>query len=198
MLTLGERGCGEHWTKARAGPGCPDPSVPLLQFLVDCSSVPEMPTLYFAIGGAWLPLPPAVYVLQVGGVSPSQREFPLLPRRKSEFLPNAPSHGDSSARLWPWGGKWLGNGAGIGSFCPRTMAFAPWGWRAPTCPPPAASPSGSSGISSSGSIIPSSTWPTTEWALPWQRRGAEHHPRGILSLGTPSAPWDRGVVMSCE
>ncbi|XP_009079907.1 PREDICTED: gastricsin-like, partial [Acanthisitta chloris] len=37
-------------------------------FLVDCSSVPNMPTLYFAISGAWLSLPPTVYVLQKDGV----------------------------------------------------------------------------------------------------------------------------------
>ncbi|RMB99345.1 hypothetical protein DUI87_24080 [Hirundo rustica rustica] len=37
-------------------------------FLVDCSTVPKMPNLYFAIAGAWLPLPPSVYVLQNDGI----------------------------------------------------------------------------------------------------------------------------------
>ncbi|XP_057243728.1 gastricsin-like, partial [Malurus melanocephalus] len=37
-------------------------------FLVDCSSVPEMPTLSFAISGAWLALPPSIYILQNDGV----------------------------------------------------------------------------------------------------------------------------------
>ncbi|XP_074019393.1 pepsin B-like isoform X2 [Numenius arquata] len=37
-------------------------------FVVDCSDVPSMPTLYFAISGAQLPLPPSVYVLNIDGV----------------------------------------------------------------------------------------------------------------------------------
>ncbi|XP_075377786.1 pepsin B-like [Mycteria americana] len=37
-------------------------------FIVDCSNVPSMPTLYFAISGAYLPLPPSVYVLNNNGV----------------------------------------------------------------------------------------------------------------------------------
>ncbi|XP_009979176.1 PREDICTED: gastricsin-like [Tauraco erythrolophus] len=37
-------------------------------FVVDCSNVPNMPTLYFAISGAQLPLPPSVYVLNNDGI----------------------------------------------------------------------------------------------------------------------------------
>ncbi|XP_014809112.1 PREDICTED: gastricsin-like isoform X1 [Calidris pugnax] len=37
-------------------------------FVVDCSDVLSMPTLYFAISGAQLQLPPSVYVLNVDGV----------------------------------------------------------------------------------------------------------------------------------
>uniref|UniRef100_A0A663MBM4 Peptidase A1 domain-containing protein n=1 Tax=Athene cunicularia TaxID=194338 RepID=A0A663MBM4_ATHCN len=37
-------------------------------YIVDCSSVPSMPTLYFAISGAQLSLPPSVYVLNNNGV----------------------------------------------------------------------------------------------------------------------------------
>uniref|UniRef100_A0A8C8ASS6 Peptidase A1 domain-containing protein n=1 Tax=Otus sunia TaxID=257818 RepID=A0A8C8ASS6_9STRI len=37
-------------------------------YIVDCSSVPSMPTLYFAISGAQLSLPPSVYVLNNDGV----------------------------------------------------------------------------------------------------------------------------------
>ncbi|KFP15455.1 Gastricsin, partial [Egretta garzetta] len=37
-------------------------------FAVDCSNVPSMPTLYFAISGAQLPLPPSVYVLNNNGI----------------------------------------------------------------------------------------------------------------------------------
>ncbi|KAM7082400.1 LOW QUALITY PROTEIN: pepsin B-like [Ciconia maguari] len=37
-------------------------------FIVNCSNVPSMPTLYFAISGAHLPLPPSVYVLNNNGV----------------------------------------------------------------------------------------------------------------------------------
>ncbi|XP_009568076.2 pepsin B [Cuculus canorus] len=36
-------------------------------FVVDCNNVPNMPTLYFAISGAQLPLPPSVYVLENNG-----------------------------------------------------------------------------------------------------------------------------------
>ncbi|XP_010189735.1 PREDICTED: gastricsin-like [Mesitornis unicolor] len=37
-------------------------------FVVDCSSVPSMPTLYFAISGSQLLLPPSVYVLNNDGI----------------------------------------------------------------------------------------------------------------------------------
>ncbi|XP_067166610.1 pepsin B-like [Apteryx mantelli] len=37
-------------------------------FVVDCNNIQNMPTLYFAISGAQLPLPPSVYVLNNNGV----------------------------------------------------------------------------------------------------------------------------------
>ncbi|XP_009904497.2 pepsin B-like [Dryobates pubescens] len=37
-------------------------------FVIDCSDVPSLPTLYFAISGAQLPLPPSVYVLKSDGL----------------------------------------------------------------------------------------------------------------------------------
>ncbi|KFQ60429.1 Gastricsin, partial [Pelecanus crispus] len=37
-------------------------------FVVDCNNVPSMPTLYFTISGAQLPLPPSVYVLKNDGI----------------------------------------------------------------------------------------------------------------------------------
>ncbi|XP_068774349.1 gastricsin isoform X1 [Struthio camelus] len=37
-------------------------------FVVDCNNIQNMPTLYFAISGAQLPLPPSVYVLNNNGI----------------------------------------------------------------------------------------------------------------------------------
>ncbi|XP_069732327.1 pepsin B-like [Phaenicophaeus curvirostris] len=37
------------------------------EYVVDCNNIPSMPTLYFAISGTQLPLPPSVYVLKKNG-----------------------------------------------------------------------------------------------------------------------------------
>jgi gastricsin len=38
-----------------------------LQYMVDCSSVNNLPTLSFVISGVALPLPPSAYIAQVPG-----------------------------------------------------------------------------------------------------------------------------------
>lgn len=77
------------------------PSLLLLQFVVDCNNVPNMPTLYFAISGTQLWLPPSVYVLNVGVVLSFPTRFchhrAVLPRRKSEF----PSQSSSLSARFP-------------------------------------------------------------------------------------------------
>ncbi|XP_017687579.1 PREDICTED: gastricsin-like isoform X2 [Lepidothrix coronata] len=55
-------------------------------FLVDCSSVPNMPTLYFAISGAWLSLPPTVYVLENDGICTVGVESTYVPSASGQPL----------------------------------------------------------------------------------------------------------------
>ncbi|XP_051494704.1 pepsin B-like isoform X2 [Apus apus] len=55
-------------------------------FVVDCGSVPTMPTLYFAISGAQLPLPPSVYVLNNDGVCTVGVESTYVPSASGQPL----------------------------------------------------------------------------------------------------------------
>ncbi|KFO15453.1 Gastricsin, partial [Balearica regulorum gibbericeps] len=55
-------------------------------FIVDCSNIPSMPTLYFAISGAQLPLPPSVYVLNNNGVCTVGVESTYVPSASGQPL----------------------------------------------------------------------------------------------------------------
>ncbi|XP_009325660.1 PREDICTED: gastricsin-like [Pygoscelis adeliae] len=55
-------------------------------FVVNCSNVPSMPTLYFAISGAQLPLPPSVYVLNNDGVCTIGVESTYVPSASGQPL----------------------------------------------------------------------------------------------------------------
>ncbi|XP_009271207.1 PREDICTED: gastricsin-like [Aptenodytes forsteri] len=55
-------------------------------FVVDCSNVPSMPTLYFAISRAQLPLPPSVYVLNNDGVCTVGVESTYVPSASGQPL----------------------------------------------------------------------------------------------------------------
>ncbi|XP_054659849.1 pepsin B-like [Grus americana] len=55
-------------------------------FVVDCSNIPSMPTLYFAISGAQLPLPPSVYVLNNNGVCTVGVESTYVPSASGQPL----------------------------------------------------------------------------------------------------------------
>ncbi|XP_059687192.1 pepsin B-like [Gavia stellata] len=55
-------------------------------FVVNCSNVPSMPTLYFAISGAQLPLPPSVYVLNNDGICTVGVESTYVPSASGQPL----------------------------------------------------------------------------------------------------------------
>ncbi|XP_050767459.1 pepsin B-like [Gymnogyps californianus] len=55
-------------------------------FVVNCSNVPNMPTLYFAINGVQLLLPPSVYVLNNGGVCTVGVESTYVPSSSGQPL----------------------------------------------------------------------------------------------------------------
>ncbi|XP_010016047.1 PREDICTED: gastricsin-like isoform X2 [Nestor notabilis] len=63
-------------------------------FVVNCSDVPSLPTLYFAISGSQLPLPPSVYVLNNDGFCTVGVE--------STYVPS-----DSGQPLWILGNLFL-------------------------------------------------------------------------------------------
>ncbi|XP_010149596.1 PREDICTED: gastricsin-like [Eurypyga helias] len=81
-------------------------------FVVSCSSVPSMPTLYFAIGGAQLPLPPSVYVLNNNGVCSIGVE--------STYVPSA-----SGQPLWILGNLFLRQYYSIFDMANNRVGFAP-------------------------------------------------------------------------
>ncbi|KAM6237246.1 pepsin B-like [Porphyrio hochstetteri] len=54
--------------------------------IVDCSSIPSMPTLYFAISGAPLPLPPSVYILNNDGACTVGVESTYVPSASGQPL----------------------------------------------------------------------------------------------------------------
>ncbi|KAM6398983.1 pepsin B-like [Rhynochetos jubatus] len=80
--------------------------------VVSCSSVPSMPTLYFAISGAQLPLPPSVYVLNNNGVCTVGVE--------STYVPSA-----SGQPLWILGNLFLRQYYSIFDMANNRVGFAP-------------------------------------------------------------------------
>ncbi|XP_027763796.1 gastricsin-like [Empidonax traillii] len=80
-------------------------------FLVDCSSVPDMPTLYFAISGVWLSLPPTVYVLENDGICTVGVE--------STYVPS-----DSGQPLWILGNLFLRQYYSIFDMANNRVGFA--------------------------------------------------------------------------
>ncbi|XP_009463894.1 PREDICTED: LOW QUALITY PROTEIN: gastricsin-like [Nipponia nippon] len=80
-------------------------------FVVDCSSVPSMPTLYFAVSGTQLPLPPSIYVLNNNGICTVGVE--------STYVPS-----DSGQPLWILGNLFLRQYYSIFDMANNRVGFA--------------------------------------------------------------------------